>query len=733
MSSRGVFLTGFFAVLVQFGCGNKKEGCKLNEDCPSGMECVNGKCIEGSRDGTSDDGVVEEYMEDYEVWYDGGDPVVDRGAELETERLEQELVELDGFDVEDGGEAVGVIDSDGDTISDIDEGDGDVDTDGDTISDNFDTDSDNDTIPDSVEAGDSDPLSYPLDSDSDTIADFRDIDSDSDTILDEDEGGEDSDGDTIPNFRDLDSDSDMISDELEAGDSDLSTHPIDTDLDGTPDFLDDDSDNDTISDLDESVEDTDSDSIYDYVDTDSDGDGIPDSEEAGDDDISTPPVNCDGDSAYDFRDTDSDNDGVSDASELDYGTGICAPDSDDDGASDLVEIVYGSDPLDPLDNPRMRGDFIFTIPYLEPPDPTLDTLVFSTDLKEADIYFVIDTSSLMEGEIQNLATDLRDVIVPGIQSSIDDVQFGVGRFEDCPEQRNCTNSMRNLQNITDNIESVQAALDSITQFCGGREPYASVLWVIATGDTSPWASYAPGYFGPHPRNCPDPSFVGWPCFRVGALPIIIQIGNERFGQESTCLIHKSSSDAINALNAISAKYIGVNSGGTAVHSDMEVIARGTGSVDVGGSPLVFDIDPDGTGLGSQIVDAVTILLTQVPIEVGAVGRDDPFDGVDATQFIDRIIPNTIGGIPDPTDPARVCATGLMSADRDGDMVDDVFVDVLPGTDVCFDLHPAYNTIVSPSSEPLLFSAYIHVMGNEVTVLDTRQIYFLVPPEIPGSR
>lgn len=73
-------------------------------------------------------------------------------------------------------------------------------------------------------------------------------------------------------------------------------------------------------------------------------------------------------------------------------------------------------------------------------------------------------------------------------------------------------------------------------------------------------------------------------------------------------------------------------------------------------------------------------------------------------------------------------------DRDGDGVRETFEDVAPGTPVCFDIVARMNDVVPPTREPQLFRAAIDVLGDGVTVLDTREVFFVVPPdlgEIPG--
>jgi hypothetical protein len=116
------------------------------------------------------------------------------------------------------------------------------------------------------------------------------------------------------------------------------------------------------------------------------------------------------------------------------------------------------------------------------------------------------------------------------------------------------------------------------------------------------------------------------------------------------------------------------------------------------------------------------------MDMSVVARDDPSDEVDATVFIDRIVPNTVGGVEDPENEGVFCESGLATADTDSDGYPDKFIDVLPGTPVCFDIIPAQNDSVEPTGGPMIYKAFVDVVGDDVTVLDTREVYFLVPPE-----
>ena len=627
-------------------------------------------------------------------------------------------------------------DEDGDTIRDEDEGNGAIDSDGDTLPDTQDLDSDGDGIPDADEAGDDNPLSLPVDSDMDGTPDFRDIDSDGDTIADADEGMEDADGDGIPNYRDIDSDGDFISDNFEAGDGNVSTPPLDTDSDGTPDFLDLDSDGDAIADLEESIQDTDADGLLDYVDTDSDGDGLPDAEEAGDTDIATPAWDCGDDPLANFRDTDSDNDGVADADEIARGTQVCNPDSDGDGVTDLIEIAYGSDPLSPADSPRTHGDFVFIVAYMETPDPTVDTLVFSTDIKQADVYFLVDTTGSMWQEVATLRSSISSTVIPGMVAAIPDIWTGVGHFDDYPYGVygwTGDESYENLQNLTSNPALAQAAATNLPDGSGYDSPESHVTALYTT------ASGSPAYTMPmQPSPSCGAGFFGYPCFRTGSVPIIILISDAPFhngpsGEDPYSGVSAPSyAQAVAALVAAHIKVIGVHSDTWSADTHYRRIATDTGAVDSAGNPLAYNIPGDGSGLGSQVIAAVQTLSNQVPIEVSTTTEDNPVDAVDARIFIERIQPNTVGGVADPLDPTKICVGGLAVADRTGDGFPDVFTSVLPGTTVCFDIYPRMNTSVEPLTVPQIFEAFIHVIGDGITVLDTRSVFFLVPPEIQGS-
>jgi hypothetical protein len=504
-----------------------------------------------------------------------------------------------------------------------------------------------------------------------------------------------------------------------------------------------DGDGDTISDFHEGAGriDSDGDGTPDTTDADSDGDGISDADEAGDTDVTTLPVDTDGDGIFDFRDRDSDGDGLSDGDEVTAGTDRLDPDSDDDGINDLVETIAGTDPHDATSNPRASGDFFFLVPYMEPPSPTRDTLVFATNIQRADIFFMIDTSISMQGYIDTIRASLTSTIIPGVAAAIPDAQFGVGQFDICPTAAatHMPGTCRGIevnQATTADTAAVGAALTTLTADCSGvHEPYAQSIVLWATGADPRWPSVVP-------PACTDGIGIG--CGRRDALPILVMIGDEPFTESyaqggtscasgvcTSCMAYPTVTEIVAAVNSVAGRVIELGPASMRSPADWSAIATGTGAVDASGNPLIFPTAGEGT-VDAAVVDAIRALAENTPLDITAVARDDAADTIDALQFIDRIETNTAGGIADPRDATRICVGGLPTADTDGDGVMETFPDVRPGTPVCFDIVPTMNVSVEATGEPQLVRAFIDVLGDGVTVLDTREVYFLIPPDLGGG-
>jgi large repetitive protein len=228
------------------------------------------------------------------------------------------------------------LDSDNDGIPDVIEAGG-VDPDGDgRIGEGNPVDTDGDGLPNLADT-DNGGTTLPLpDTDGDGKKDFLDRDSDNDGLPDTIEaGGTDPDGDgVIGSGTPVDADGDGLADIVDpaTGGSPGTKLPItDTDSDGPPDYRDTDSDNDTISDANENgLADDDNDGRVDAI-VDANNDGMTDTP------VTSPP-DQDGDGIPNFWDTDSDNDGASDEQEWDKnGDSEPRDDCDNDTVADWLD------------------------------------------------------------------------------------------------------------------------------------------------------------------------------------------------------------------------------------------------------------------------------------------------------------------------------------------------------------------------------------------------------------
>ncbi|MBU1221677.1 hypothetical protein KKF34_11435 [Myxococcota bacterium] len=648
------------------------------------------------------------------------------------------------------------VDSDNDTICDNHEGRAEnLDSDNDGIPNYLDPDSDNDGIPDSVEAGDDNPETPPVDSNMDGVPDYIDLDSDGNGIPDEDEGTGDLDGDGIPNYQDFDNDGDYISDTDEIGADPY--NPDNSDDDMIPDYMDIDSDNDGIGDRFERTGDADEDGVPNYKDLDSDGDGILDMYEGGTNgDPTIEPVDSDEDSHYDFLDADSDNDGLPDGQEDVNHNGIVDgtesdpknPDSDNDGVNDLIEVAAGTNPQDPNDNPRANGDFVFVVPFEEDPTPTEDILNFSTAFKKLDLMFVEDVSGSMSSEIASvsagLTTMLQNVVCapgedPSITNCIPDVESGVIVFGGPSSPSNVWQMLKAVDNnnlISDagpDNTSTQSIIPSDDWSGGSEDPISAMR--AAVQDTC----------------ATDASRIGRGCFRPDALKLIILITDEDDDEDAMYPNFQAAWDDLVA--AQTRILLDFGNGGTTDQNDIYTLLSNAQS---GGQALVPTLDvtniqsiPACAALGSNpfynnrailqgsdanagpaLTCAVQAIAAYIPQDVHTNILNSPsnvsYEGtpVDApAEFIDHIEVFMAGD--------ATCPAGYNTADGNGDTFHDRFIAILPGNPVCWKIFVKQNITVEGAPEPQMFTATVEVYGEGGAILDTRDVYFLVPPVIEG--
>jgi hypothetical protein len=619
-------------------------------------------------------------------------------------------------------------DADGDTIADSDEGSADLDGDG--LPNLQDDDSDGDGIPDYREAGDGNLDSKPIDTDLDGTPDFLDTDSDANGRTDTLDGLDDIDGDSVANFQDQDDDGDQINDVDELGPNPL--QPLDTDNDGTPDYRDIDSDNDTISDFLETREDYDMDGASNYVDLDSDEDCIPDQVEAR----GNPPADTDLDHHFDFVDRDSDNDGVPDATEdancngaVDAGESSAQDDdTDGDGVSDLIETAAGTDPTNAADNPQANGDFVFVEPYMAPQSPLDDDLDFSTKLQAVDLYVLLDRSGSMSTEISTVKNNLASVVnglkcPPNVTTNcIPDLWAGAGTIG---YSGSGIEAYRNYVDIQPNPNFAGVPITEPGGCC--QEPLNFGAFAAVTGQ----GGSAYGYTGvPARSTCAGSPAAnagygtfGYPCFRQGALPVVMLATDEPPISPGDTNKNPAWASIVKPQYLTrKARLVGILGSGFAAgtDTDLRTMATDSGAVDAANNnaPLVFN-GADANS-AAAIRQGILTLANGLPLDINALTVDDATDAVDAVaSFVDHLETLQLG--------TAQCANGLNDIDTNADSFDDKYLQVRTGTPVCWKVVSKPNTTVPATDAPQLFRAKVKVYGDGVTQLDEREVFFLVPP------
>jgi hypothetical protein len=439
-------------------------------------------------------------------------------------------------------------------------------------------------------------------------------------------------------------------------------------------------------------------------------------------------VDTDGDTIPDFRDPDSDDDGLSDADERARGTSPTAADTDGDGVSDLIELAAGTSPLDTSESPLTRGDFVFVVPYERPPAPERDTLQFRTNIQFADIYFLFDRSGSMAGEIGALRG-----AVGTLMAELTCTDFGTpcARDSDCGPGRVCgprstciedpaidacvaspwagagwyLENLANVQSLQPDPAATSAALSFGTT--GSTERLFRALWQVS-GAMSPPS----GASGCAPATV---GRVGCPAFREEAVKVVVAFTDEDSDGTET------AAQAGAAMRALGLRMVGVWSGtpSSSARGSLVDVARASGSLDRAGNPLVFD------GADAAVVPAVSRAVREivegVPLRATIEARDEPDDAGDALQFIARLEVNVSG--------VGACTRVAPTEDTDGDGFADAFPALRPGTPVCWDVVARENRTVMPTRAPQVFRALLTVRGDG-SPLDTRNVYFLVPPTVP---
>ena len=434
-----------------------------------------------------------------------------------------------------------------------------------------------------------------------------------------------------------------------------------------------------------------------------------------------------------------------------------------------------------------QQDFFFVLPYMPSTGEVAKPLDFGTAIPALDVFFLMDTTGSMFGEITNLKNALTGTIVPQVQSQIPNTQFGVGAYEDFPVDpygslhgSDCGRGglatpdqpLHLFQTITNNITAVQAGVNSLSTAtgpigCGNDTPESLIegMYQVATGS---------GLSTPSPTNVPaHTGGVGGVSFRAGSMPVVIPIGDavsHAVGEAGNCsgvqyggavaAVAHSRAQTKTALNNICGRVVGVASieptfaAGCTAQPDMEDFATATGARV---PPSVWDVParpagcaanqcctnqngagraPDADGLCPLVFrtdNAGTGLGAHIVTGLKMLTRFALFNVTSERQGVTT----DIDGVPLPA--PHTTADFIKSVTPTGFMLPPAppvvpnptfdattFYGVTPTTRVQFDVK-ALNDFLPQTADAQIFRATIRVVAGGCTDLDQRDVLILVPP------
>lgn len=434
-------------------------------------------------------------------------------------------------------------------------------------------------------------------------------------------------------------------------------------------------------------------------------------------------------------------------------------------------------------------DFFFVLPYMDPAGEVAKPLDFGTVVPSLDVFFMMDTTGSMIGEITNLQNALTSTVVPGIQAAVPNTQFGAGSFEDFPlspygalrgadcgqnNNQNPDQPFRLLQGITSNVSAVQTAVGQLSTGgapigCGSDWPESAMegLYQVATGA---------GITGPSPASVPaNTSGVGGVGYRAGTMPVVVTVTDAMMhgpGEGGSCSGQSanytgavaasahSRAQTKTALANICARSVGIASFqpnlalSCSGQADLEDFATSTGARvppaawDVGARPPGCAAGqcctaqngagraPDAQGLCPLVFltdGAGTGLGTNIVTGIRMLTRFAQFDVTSDRQGVLADIDGNPLPLPHTTADfiKQVIPTGFMVPAAPPVVPNPTFdmttfFGVTPGTRVAFDVK-ALNDFLPQTANAQIFRATIRVLAGGCTALDQREVLILVPP------
>ena len=438
-----------------------------------------------------------------------------------------------------------------------------------------------------------------------------------------------------------------------------------------------------------------------------------------------------------------------------------------------------------------QQDFFFVLPYVDPGGPATKPLDFSTNIPAIDVFFLMDTTGSMIGEINNLRSALTGTVIPGIQAQVANSQFGVGSFEDFPispygnvnPSAECGQGgsqpdqpLHVFRTITNNVTAVQNAtsnyvVGSQPRGCGDDWPESTVeaMYQVATGD---------GLSSPSPTNVPpNNTGVGGVDFRSGVMPVVVTItdaifhapnegpgpcglGTDTGYYGAVAGVAHTRNQAKNRLGNICARAVGVASIDPGIpltctgQNDLEDFARATGARV---PPQAWDVPsrppgcaagqcctnnngtgraPDGDGLCPLVFrtdNNGTGLGNHIVTGIKMLTRFATFDVTSQTQGGT----SDVDGNPLPTPHTTadfikmVMPTGFTLPPPPPNLPNPTF-----DATTFYNVTPgtevqfdvrAFNDFVQQTGDAQIFRATIRVLAGGCTPLDERDVLILVPP------
>jgi len=433
-------------------------------------------------------------------------------------------------------------------------------------------------------------------------------------------------------------------------------------------------------------------------------------------------------------------------------------------------------------------DFFFILPYNDPGGPANQPLTFATAIPALDVFFLMDVTGSMTGEIANLQNSLSGTVLPGIQAAVANAQFGVGSMADFPVgtygSTSCGTGRSDQpfvlkQAITSTASLVQTGVAALSVSpggapvgCGNDTPEAGLesIYQAATGN---------GLAGPSPTSVPvNHAGVGGVAFRHGTMPVIVAITDalsHGVGETASCsttgettaytgtvaTFAHSRAQTKTALSQICSRVVGIAALPTFVDASctgeeyLQDLATSTGARvppaawDVGARPAGCGATQCCTGINGvgRATDAnglcpVVFLADSTGAGVGAsvvtgIQMLTRFATFDVTRETSGVTTD-IDGNPLPAghttaDFLKTIAPASFVLPPPPPVLPDptfdatTFHGVTPGTQVGFTVD-AFNDFVMQTDQAQIFHATIQVLAGGCTPLDQRDVLILVPPQ-----